>query len=337
MGRKTIYNSLTSESVLKNINSFNIRLRDDFLNYLRGTQKSAGTIYNYNNDLNIFFCWNYSNNGDKQFNRITKRDIISFQNWLIYENNNSPSRVKRIKSTLSSLSNYIFNILDEEEEFKNFKPIIRCVEDPVNTAVREKSVFEREELDSLLEWLVQKGQYQKACALALSMFSGVRIAELTRFKVNYFDDKNITFGFYKTPERIKTKGKGNGKFIFKYVIADEFKPYLDLWLNEREKLGIKSEWLLVSKKNDNWEQIKVGTLHSWAKTFSRVLGKDFYFHSMRHFFTTALKKRSIPDSVIQKIIGWESLDMVDIYNDLDVEEEIGMYFGNTDKKDEVRL
>ena len=53
-----------------------------------------------------------------------------------------------------------------------------------------------------------------------------------------------------------------------------------------------------------------------------------YWHSLRHFFTTSLAKANLPDSVIKTIIGWESLEMVDIYKDIDDEDEIGKYCMN---------
>ena len=59
-------------------------------------------------------------------------------------------------------------------------------------------------------------------------------------------------------------------------------------------------------------------------------GKDFYWHSLRHAFTTGLARAGIPDSVIQTIVNWESADMVRIYKDIDADEEIGMYFKDGD-------
>lgn len=70
------------------------------------------------------------------------------------------------------------------------------------------------------------------------------------------------------------------------------------------------------------------TLNSWAETFSNILGIPVYWHSLRHFFTTSLAKANLPDSVIKTIIGWESLEMVDIYKDIDDEDEIGKYCMN---------
>lgn len=326
MPRKTQQNNITSPELLKQINSKNKRLMNDYLTYLKSIQRSEKTIDSYCSDLEIFFVWCLQNADNKFFVDITKRDIIAYQNYLLYTNKNSPARVRRLKSTLSSLSNYIENILDDE--FKNYRNIIKRVENPVNQPTREKTVFEMENLQPLLDHLVEKKQFLKACVLAAGIFSGRRKSELTRLKVDYFKDENIIYGsLYKTPEKIKTKGRGLGEYLHIYVLSKEFKPYLDLWLKQREELGIDSEWLFVTKDKDGqWEQLKADTMNSWAITFSNYLHQDFYFHSLRHMFVTQLSKQSLPDSVIQSIIGWKSSEMLKVYKDVSVDDEIGQYF-----------
>lgn len=98
-------------------------------------------------------------------------------------------------------------------------------------------------------------------------------------------------------------------------------------MEERERLGIKSEWLFPDV-GDPTQPLPISTLNSWAETFSNILGVSMYWHAMRHFFTTYLAKANLPDSAIKTIIGWESLEMVEIYKDIDDEEEIGKFFKN---------
>jgi len=333
LGRKTQQNSITSEELIKQVNPENLRLIEDYTTYMKSIQRSENTIKSYLNDLYIFFCWNLQNNSNKFFINISKRDIISYQNWLINTNKNSPARVRRLKATLSSLSNYIENILDDE--FEGFRPIIRKVENPSNQAVREKSIFTDEQLEFLLSYLVENKKYKQSCMLALCMCSGRRKSELVRFKVNYFTEENIICGsLYKTPEKVKTKGRGLGKFLTCYCLVNQFKPYLDLWINERKELGITSEWLFPID-NETDEMMLSDTLNSWALTFSKILGEDFYWHSLRHFFTTHLSRLGLPDSIIQEIIGWESSDMVKLYNDQTADEQFDKYF-NEDGVKEVK-
>lgn len=326
MARKTKHNRITDAQSLAEINQENMRLISDFMDYLQSTQKSDTTIAVYRNDLEIAFVWALKYNDNRFFVDWRKRDIVSFQNWLVNVNGNSPARVRRIKATLSSLSNYIENILDTD--YPAFRNIIHKIESPVAQPVREKTVLEEEQLDKLLDVLAEKGEHEKACMLALAMCSGRRKSELVRFKTRYFDEENIVFGsLYKTPELVKTKGRGRGKFIYCYTLVHKFKPYLDAWLEQRAELGISSEWLFPKHSNYR-EPLDATTLNSWAQTFSRILGVDFYWHSLRHYMTTYLSRSGIPDNVIAKLISWESLDMVELYKDITVEETLGEYFGS---------
>lgn len=328
MARSTKMNSITSPELLRQVNPKNKQLLADFLDYLRSVQRSETTIAGYDNDIQIAWVWCLQNNDNKFFVDWTKRNIVAYQNWLLNNNENSPARIRRLKAALSSLSNYIEGVLDDE--FPNFRNIINKVENPVNRPVREKTVWEDEELDDLLEKLVERADYEKACYLALAMYSGRRKSELCRFRVTDFTDERLVCGgaLYKSAP-IKTKGQGGGKVIPCYTLAKKFKPYLDYWIDYRKRHGIESKWLFPNKKNPK-EYVPISTINSWSNTFSRISGRPAYIHSLRHYFTTSLAKAGIPDGVIQSIVAWESSDMVRLYTDLDADEQIGMYFQDGD-------
>ena len=330
MGRKVQYNNIVSDELLEQVNPENIELGNDFLDYLRSIDRSPNTIDAYSHDLNIFWSYLLLHCGNKFFIDLSKRDISKYQSYCLTEYKWSPARMRRVKSTLSSLSNYVENMLDDE--FENYKPIIRKIENPVNEKVFKKTVLEDYQLQELLDALVEKKKYDKACMLSLAMNSGRRKAELPRFKVSYFDDKNIIYGsLYKTPEQIKTKGRGSrGKMLTVYVLSKPFKPYFDLWMNYRKENNIDSEWLFPKKVGNEYidEPMDSNTLNSWAGSFSNILGVDFYFHSLRHYFTTACSRSGLPDDVIQMIIGWSSLDIVSLYKDIDADEQFEKYFAD---------
>lgn len=336
MARKTqINHGLTANAA--SINPANIQLKKDFLDYLKSIKRSPGTIKGYSNDLDIFFCWVVDNCGNKEFINITKRELVRFQNWLCDDNANSPARVRRIKAAISSLSNYIEAILDTEEEFKDFRSIVRKIESPALQPVREKTVLSDEQVDELLTDLTERGKHEKACAVALAMFSGRRKAELSRFKVSDFDDdKLVCDGALYKSSPIQTKGRSGGKFIPCYTLVKDFKPYFDNWMKQREELGIESEWLL-SDPEDPANPVSIATLNSWARSFGRILNEDFYWHCCRHRYTTYLVRAGIPDGVIAEIVGWASVDLVKVYTDIDADEQIGAFFKNgeicVEKKD----
>lgn len=329
-GRSTVYNNITSKDKMEQVHPENIQLENDFLEYLASIDRAKSTIKQYKANLHVFWCWNLEFNRNKFFVDLTKREISKFQSHAMTVWGWSPKRIRTVKATISSLSNYIENILDDE--FEGYKPIVRKIESPADVVVRDKSVFSAEELQNLLDRLIESENYMKACALALAMNNGRRKAELTRFKVSYFTDDNLICdgALYKTPEKMTTKGRGSrGKLLDVYTLAKPFKPYLDLWLKQRKELGINSDWLFPKCKDGEWidESIDTVLLDSWGNTFTRMINKPFYWHSIRHYFTTSLLEYNLPESVVQDIVGWQSSDMVRIYDDRSNEAQFEKYFG----------
>ena len=320
-------NNITNPELISQINPENQQLLDDFVDYLRSVQRRESTIHGYINDIQIAFVWSLLHNNNAFYCDWTKRQIIRYQNWLLNENKNSPARVKRLKAALSSLGNYVENILDSE--YPNFRNIINKVESPANQPVREKTVFTDEQIDTLLDTLVQKKKFDRACALALALYSGRRKAEILRFKITDFQEERLVCGgaLYKSAP-IETKGSGAmGKQLECFCLAKQFKPYLDLWLEDREKKGIKSEWLFPNR-DDYSKHLPISTMNSWATSFTKILGVDFYWHAMRHMTVTNFKRAGIPDTVIQQYMGWSDISMVPVYSDMQAEEQLGMYFSN---------
>lgn len=335
MARKTKMNSITSPELLAQVHGENLQLMKDFLEYLRSIDRGETTINAYKNDLEIAFVWCLQHNNNKPFTEWTKRNVIAYQNWLMNENGNSPARIRRLKASLSSLSNYIQNVLDDE--YPNFKNIIHKIESPVNQPVREKTVLSNEDVENLLTKLVEMKKYELACFTALAAFGGRRKSELCRFKVSDFtEDKLVCGGSLWKSAPMRTKGRGKqGKVIPCYTLARKFRPYLELWMNEREEKKIDSEWLFPSTYGEG--PIKITTVNSWMKTLSNISGLDIYAHSFRHYFTTMLSNEGIPDNVIKEIQHWASLEMVSVYCDRSTEDTLDMYFGADGiKKQEVK-
>jgi len=338
MARETTKVLQTTEEGINNILPANKELLEDFINYLESTDHATTSLKVYRNNLEIFFIYLTKNFKNKDFVDIKKRDILSFQSFMV-KNNLSSARIKNIKSSISSCSNFIESVLDEEPKWENFKNIVNKIPAPNPNAVREKTILEDEQCQKLLDYLVENKKYAQACAFSLSWASGRRKSEILRFKRSHINDDNLQYGaLYKTPEKIKTKGAGKGKFLNLYILKSKFKPYFDLWMEERERLGVPDDIddIFVNKRKGVWESAKISLLDSWADSFSKFLDVDFYWHCMRHQFTTGLLKAKIPSSIVQKIIGWTSGDMVNLYNDSDIDDELGEYFDADGIKENIQ-
>ena len=75
MARTTVYNDGLTQDIDK-INPKNKELLKSALSYYKSLDRTATTLKMYKNQLEIFFCWNYKENGDKFFIDLRKRDFI---------------------------------------------------------------------------------------------------------------------------------------------------------------------------------------------------------------------------------------------------------------------
>ena len=173
---------------------------------------------------------------------------------------------------------------------------------------------------------------QRLCKRALKEFQD--FAKELKKQISELDEESkwIADNLY-VPKCVRQLGicfeaRGCGLFP-KYK---DFKPYLDMWMEKRKELGIKSDWLfpMYDYKKQKWvpeSPINVDTIDSWANVISARTTKPFYWHSMRHYFTTKLAKSNIPEGVIADIIGWSDTSLIAIYDDSPKEESFSQYFG----------
>lgn len=335
MGRRTVYNKLTEVDSIDTISKKNRELLLAFLDYCTINNKAPQTVKQYKAQLLVFFVWNKEHNGDKFFVNLRKRELIEFFAYGRLQLKWSPNRLASFKAVLSSLSMYIERVYDEE--YPTFRNLIPSLGPITITQVREKTVLGKEEVEQTLYVLVRMGKIQEACWFALLYSSGMRKSEVAQMQVDFFVPENtICDIMYKTPP-IRTKGRGEeGKVVPRYVFIYTFQPYLEKWLKKREELGITNKELFVVKRNGEWVPAKISTFNSWASFIGTIMGKDFYCHSLRHAWTTELKRGGYPSSIIQKLQNWASADMVEVYSDIGGEEEIENFFTQMKKEKELK-
>jgi len=325
MARKVQKNPLTDENSLKLVKPENKFLLRDFLSYMKSIDRAPTTIYEYQKNIEAFFVYNLIHNCNKEFTKVTKRDFIRFQDYALYTLNWSSSRMHCVKSALSTMSTYIEKILDDE--YPGYKNIVKQIDSPPVKKVLPKTVFTEDELNGLLDYLVAHDRIRQAAALALAMYSGRRKSELFRFKISDFKDENVIYdSLWKSTNPIKTKGRGvQGKQIHLYVLKDKFKPYFDLLMEDYKKHKIRGDCLFVSYKFHN-KPLSIESLNHWADDFTKILGKDFYWHSIRHYFTTMLIKQNVPLDIIMDMVNWDSATMLQVYSDVTRDANLGKFF-----------
>jgi len=320
MGRKTVYNyKLVTNEVWEQVNPDNKDLMEDFMVYLGSIGRSQKTITQYKNDLKIFFCWYVKNGKNKFFVDITKREIMRYQGFLIGTCKMSSSRVRRLRSSLSSLSGYVENMLDED--FPDFRNIVNKIEAPAQNPVRDKLVFKIDKCLKVCDELM-KQDAQASALFAVACFSGLRKSELTRLKYEDFTtNKNMALdgGFYVT-SKIKIKGKGDRlekKFV--WVKCDK---WLQNWIKYREDNGINSEYLFCYQKDEEWHQLDKSQMDGFVYKIEKFFDGNFYFHACRHFFASFLTESGIPLRICQFLLSHKSSEVTQLYIDIDEEDNL---------------
>ena len=315
-GRETYRKVITSPELIEQINPKNKQLVDRFLKNF-ATKRSPNSVVSYKSNLNIFFCYNVIYNDNKFFIDLKKYDLMDFFDFCCTELKWSSNRYAQMHSCLSSFSAWIENIYDEK--YPTFRNLLPKIEKLPKETVRKKSVFKKEELDKLMDWLGEQNKVNEQCLLALIMSSGSRASELLRFTTDMIDENHTAFDglFLETTEDIRVKGRGvNGKYIPRYLIKDIFIPYYKKWLPIREQI-MKENWQThnyIFIRSDG-EPAQVSTIRSWMEKWDDVLDKHWYPHAGRHFWCSYLLSIGLEKQLVQELQAWSSDALVDIYND----------------------
>jgi integrase len=324
MPRKIYRNQITNDNHWDKVSQKNKLLMERFLKNKNNTCADS-SIKNYESDCKIFFTWNLLHNENKYFPEIKKIEFSDFFSFGMSDLKWSPSRYSRVRSCLSSFSDFFERFYGEE--FKDFRNVINKVIDKVPKVPKhEKTILSEEQVNNLLNYLANEiKRPQEACLLALAIGCGARVSELLRINVSLIDENNLAFDdiFIETLKEIKTKGRGkSGKPLYKYIIKDIFTPYYHLWLEERKKIMEKNnknhDYLFIKS---NGEPAKVSTIRSWIMKWEEFLGVPFYPHCLRHYIVTYLSRLGLSSDFIIAIMGWSSGDMYKIYCDLTAKEK----------------
>lgn len=315
-GRETFRKVITSPELIAQVNPKNQQLADRFLKNF-ATKRSPNSVISYRSNLNIFMCWNILWNENKFFVDIKKYELMDFFDFCVTELKWGSNRYAQMHSCLSSFSTWIENIYDEK--YPTFRNLLPKIEKLPKEAVRKKSVFKKEELDKLMDWLGEQGKVNEQCLLALIMSSGSRASELLRFTIDMIDENHTAFEglFLETTEDVRVKGRGvNGKYIPRYLIKDIFLPYYKQWLPVREQImketGKDHNFIFI---RPDGEPALISTIRSWMEKWDDILDKHWYPHAGRHFWTTYLLSIGLEKELIQELQKWSSDALVDIYND----------------------
>ncbi|RYI30614.1 site-specific integrase [Bacillus infantis] len=295
--------------------------------FLEVNQFREKTRKQYTSSLRQFFFWIHNSLNGKKLYKITKRDFLRYVSFLSNRGMSS-SGIGLKKAAVSSLNNYIENVVAEDDEnYATFRNFTRGLPAIPKTQTYEKVKITREEFELMIETLREDENYLGMAWLATAFNVGARRAEIVKFKSEILDYKMPDGQSYVLSHTIFGKGRGEGKPL-QYMINTEALEYMKLWV---EKRGYDHEYIFTTRYNGEEKQMAEG----WADYFcsdvlSDILGRRINPHIFKaSAITYLLEVKKIPIELVSKFVAQHNdISTTTRHYDLrDFEEEKNQIFG----------
>lgn len=314
------YHIYNAEEAWEDVSEENKILVKEFMEYVSATDKSPETKRVYIHNLKLFFQWVLNERENKFFAELKKRDFMSWLSYLVDTQKLSPSRVRQLRSTISSLSNFCENVLaDEDKRFENYRNLILKIPAPPLESVREITYLSDEQINKLLDWLEEQQAWKDCLYIVLSFYTGARKSEIRQFKISDFTKDTLQNGMYKTSLK-RAKGRGKiGKQRYFLIPQEIVDKYLGLYLTTRVD---DLDDLFVTKYKGKVNSVSLNTFNHWCDKYSEYLGIPVYPHCYRSSIATILKERGKDPVKIQKMLGHKDISTTMGYIRENDEEDI---------------
>jgi integrase/recombinase XerD len=289
-------NSIYSDELYAQVNRDNKDILSDYILEMKSRRKSEKTIYQYVADIRMFYCWAVKNLKNKSVLEMKKRDFRRFFLEL-QESGTSSARINRVQCSLRNMLEFCVSDDDEYEDYEI--NAMRSIKGLQKEEVREIIFLTDEQIKLIVDYLLEKEQYQKALYLTLSYESAGRRNEVYQVKKQ---------GFLENSRTNEVTGKRGKKF--KLLYFSRSKEIAKLYFEQRGSDAIDSLW--VVGKDENKRQAQYETLYNWVVSFRSILeeltGEYIAFnpHSFRH---SSLTNYHDGNHYVLKELGKDKFDL----------------------------
>lgn len=311
----------------KQVNSEYRELVEEFISV---QNHSPETKKQYTSALKQFGWYICNSMNNKPLHKVTKRDFLRYISYLRDNRKMSSSGQNLKKACVSSLCNYIENIIvgeDGYEDYKLFRNFTRGLPAIPKNTVYEKVKVTYDEYKEMMKVLEDDQNYLGMAWLAVAFNVGARRSEIKQFKseiVNYPFSEEASFVY---THNIRLKGRGEDGKVEPYMINREALSYVKLWL---EKRGYDHEYIFTTKSNGIINQMS----SSWAdyfctNTLSDISGRRINPHLFKASCVTYLLEQGVKLELVSKYVAHhENVATTIAHYDLrDFEEEKNQIFG----------
>ena len=308
-----------TDKMWKKVNSETRDLVEEYLGVSK--QLSPRTKEQYTTCLKQFFYYVFEQMRDKPFYKITKRDFMKYMSYM-QDRGLSSSAIGLRKSSISSFCNYIENIvMDDVEEYKNFRNFTRGMPSIAKNQVYNKVAITKDEYDLMIKTLEAKNDYLGLAWVATAFNVASRRAEIIQFKTEILNYDIADGQNYVLSHVVRGKGKSIDGKPLRYMINDEALKYMKLWIENRKH---ESEHIFTVKYGGVIKPIST----SWANDFcknilSPILGRRVHPHLFKASAISYLLGKGVDLKVVSKYVAMhEDTSTTSKFYDLrDFEEE----------------
>ena len=264
-------------------------MNKNFINYMKGEQKSDCTIKAYVADVQQML--NYVGKNDMA---VTKADLID---WKAGISNLASASVHRKVAAVKAYFNYLEEAeIRADNPCRNFKT--------VKVKNREKLPITSADIKAMLSAVHSKRNYAMIYMLGAT---GMRVSELT----------GLTYEQYitRSNDAIVINGKGDKDRVIHLndAVIAAIDDYIFSTRSRNEAMD-RSEWLFCT---DSGNQVATSNFDVMLKTVAKAANVADYehisAHTFRHSFATMLAEQHIDLDVIQTLLGHASTEMTRKY------------------------
>ena len=315
----------------------NKEYRDLVSEFISSQSHSPKTKKQYTSMLRQFGWFIHESLNNKPIYKIKKRDFIRFLTYLRDERKMSSSSQSVRKAVVSSLCNYIENVVmddydeDEYNPYKHFRNFTRGLPPIPKNQVYEKVKVTKEEYLHMMEVLEDDENYLGMTWLAVAFNTGARLSEIVQFKAEIADYPIAHDATYVMSHNVRLKGKGVDGKIEPYMINLEALTYIKSWLDKR---GFENEYIFVKRNHEKNEHLDASYGDTLCRNvLSHILGRRINPHIFKASAITYLLEQGVPIELVSKFVAHHNdiSTTISHYDLRDYEEEKNNIFGNFNK------
>lgn len=302
---KRNYIVYATQEKLESVNPKNKKIIDKYFSF-KNMNLSDDTKKSYMSDFNqwlVYIMENYSNQYildiiDEDIENMVDllEDFVAFCTSIL---GNNERRIQRRMSSISSFFLYLRKKRKIKENPMEFieRPSLKAGEKPqiLQTFLTIKQVEE------IRNKLAELGDIQFEMYFEIALTTMARVKALNSIKI-----EQINFEEGIIENVVEKEG-----YLVDLFPSERGMKLIKKWLEYRKENDIESEYLFITKRNNQWEQITKGTMQmGWVKKIGNLINvPNLHNHDFRHSYSTILYNSGMKLEDVQDLLHHMSPDV----------------------------